>query len=501
MEDLTKKTVKSASVQTIVTIGTAAVTLVSFAILSRLLSKEDFGIYAIITAITTVFYVLTEAGMGSAVIQRDSFSKSYFDTAFTLSLYLGVGFSALLYLSSGFLSSLISENDITIPLRLMSISILFCSLNSVLMAYLTRKLQFKRIGIYTIVAYILAATVAIAMAYMGYGVYAVVAQSVLNNVFTFFIFYFHLEEKPTWFVLRKEYVKDIVFYSGWLTASSILRTIYQQMDKFCMSAWYPLTLLGAYNRPNGFITQVSTNLNGIFDTILFPILSSIQTDKEKIRKAFSKLLYTINLYACVLCLCFMYASKTIIEIFFGPEWNDIIPIFNILSLILLFSINGRIMDCFIRSLAYVKMGFYLRILACIISISCLYLARPYGIYGIAIGMVTIHTVVAFTKLVYISYKIDYKISKVCIDILKAERIAVIPLIAFILVYHQISSNTLWSIISTIGVLIYFIFVIFCIPGVLGDELSGILYEKMPILKKFLIKVNINNQNSIKQCDN
>lgn len=488
MDNLTKKTVNSASVQTIVTFGTAAVTLLSFAILSRLLTKEEFGIYAIITAITTVFYVLTEAGMGSAVIQRGEFSKLFFDTSFTLSLYLGLGFSFILCISSGLLSSLISENDITIPLRLMSISILFCSLNSVVMAYLTRKLQLKRIGIYTISAYTLAATVAIVMALMKCGVYAIVAQSVLNNVFIFFIFYFHLDEKPTWFVLKKKYVKDIVFYSGWLTASSILRTIYQQMDKFCMSIWYPLSLLGAYNRPNGFITQVSTYLNGIFDTILFPILSSIQTDKEKIKKAFSKLIYTINLYASVLCISFIFAAKIIIDIFFGKEWNDIIPIFHILSLILLFSVNGRIMDCFIRSLAYVKMGFYLRILACVISIVCLYIARPYSIYGIAIGMVVIHTVVAFTKLVYISYKIDFRLSTVWFNILKAERIAIVPAIVFMAFYRQISTDILWSIVSTIGVLIYFAFVLLCIPGVLGEELSGIIYEKMPMLKKLLINV-------------
>ena len=84
-----QKIIKGISSQTIVTIVLGVVEIVSFSIMSRLLTKSDFGYYAAVTAIVAIFACFSDAGFGSAIIQRKDITKRFIDNAFTLSLIFG----------------------------------------------------------------------------------------------------------------------------------------------------------------------------------------------------------------------------------------------------------------------------------------------------------------------------------------------------------------------------------------------------------------------------
>lgn len=482
----TKETINSLSVQTVMTVAMAILSLVSFSILSRLLTKEDFGYFAAISAIVAIFDTLTEAGFGSAVIQKKDVHNAYVDTAFSLALYTGVLFSILLFVMSDVLACMVADSSIASPLKVMSICIFFSSLNSVTKAHMTRNLEFKRIGLYNIYAQIVAMCFAIVCAYYGMGVYAIVVQNIILSVFSFGIFYCNLEYRPKWFSVDRRSVSEIFSFGGWLTASCIFRTIYQQMDKLLMGRWLSISLLGAYNRPAGFISQMSQRFNGILDTVLFPILSSIQDDKDKIRRAYDKMLYAINLYSSILCIVFIVSNKWIIDIFFGTEWESISVVFCILSLSLLLSVNGRIMDCFIRSLAYVKMGFYLRILACFITFGCLFVGKNYGINGVAIAVVISNYLIIFTKLWYIGHKIEVPFWHTLCIMFKPLRYTIYPIVLIMIFYSQISHNIIWSILATIFTIVFYVGLIICFPRVSGDFIMEYMYKKLPLLKKFRI---------------
>lgn len=480
-------TIKSLSTQTIMTIVSAILSLLSFSVLSRLLSKEDFGYYAAIAAIVAIFDTLTEAGFGSAVIQKKNVNDKYLDTAFSLSLYTGVIFSIVLFIISGILARLVADSSMATPLRLMSICVFFSSLNSVTKANMTRNLDFKRIGLYNIYGQIVAMIVAVCFAYWGFGVYAIVLQNIVLSIFTFVIFYTHLDYKPYWFVVDKQSVSEIFNFGGWLTASCIFRTVYQQMDKLLMGRWLSITTLGTYNRPAGFISQMSSRFNGILDTVLFPILSSIQDDKDKICRAYDKLLYAINLYSSILCILFVMSNKWIIDVFFGKEWESISVLFSILSLTLLLSVNGRIMDCFIRSLAYVKMGFYLRVVACFMTFGCLFIGKDYGVNGVAIAVVVSNYLIIFSKLWYIGYKIKVPFSHTLGVMLKPLIYTFYPIILFLAFHNQISHNLWWSIGSTLLSIIFYVLLIISFPNVAGDFIMDLVYKKLPFLNKLRVK--------------
>lgn len=400
---------KGMSSQTLIAIIMGVLEVSVFALMSRLLSQEDFGYYAIIIAVVSVFQCLTEAGLGSAVVQRTNAPREYISTALGLSTILGVIFTILLLALAKPLSMLMGHGvELTSSLRWMSITLLLCSVNSVAQAMFMRSLDFMKFGLCRVVAYIASSAIGIVMAAMGYGVNAIIISAIANALLTTVILFVvrgeHISIK-----VHPMYIKEIVSYGGWLTGSVIVRRITTELDKFILAHWIPVAQIGAYNRPAGFITSVTGKVTGIYDIVLFPILSSFKEDKSKVNDAFLKSISLISWFTAILSACFVLGAQPIIDIFFGPDWNWLITIFRILSVSVLFLSYTSIGECFFRSLGLVKAYFVVRSATCIITLLSVYLGAQYGILGVAIGVFVSRLFDCVLKFVYLASKISVNI--------------------------------------------------------------------------------------------
>lgn len=286
-----KKVVKGISSQTLVTLIMGVLEVVVFSIMSRLLSKEDFGLFAAISAITVIFSSLSEAGIGSALIQKKNADNGYVNTSFTISFISGSVFALLLIALSGILSKTITDESLRVPLMFMSITILCNSLTSVNTSVMYRRLEFLQVGMVNFFALVISSSIAIGLALKGMGFEAIISKAILQSLTATVLSYFLAKTKYRFQIERKD-IGAIINFGGWLTLSVIFRNFANQADKLLiMSKLLSVASLGAYNRPKEFIDTISTKLNGIFDTALFPILSGIQDQKNSIRNAYHTSLY------------------------------------------------------------------------------------------------------------------------------------------------------------------------------------------------------------------
>ena len=390
------------SSQTLVVILMGVLEIGVFTLMSRLLTPEDFGYYAIIVAVVSVFQCITEAGLGSAVIQRSDAPKEFISTALGWSVILGVLFSILSIALAQPLSEWMGYgNKLTTPLRWMSITILLCSVNSVVRALFMNRLDFMKFGWCQVLAYVISSGVGIAFAIAGYGVKSVVASAVINAVMMTIILFWVRGEIPS-IRIYSRYNKDILSYGGWLTCSVIVRRMTTELDKFILTRWLPVAQIGAYNRPSGFITSIVDRVNGIYDTVLFPILSSFNNDREKLRGSFLSSASLVSWASMILMAGFVLSAQIVIDIFFGADWEWLVSIFRILSLSILFLAYSRIGDCYFRSLGWVKAYFYIRLIVCFITLACVYVGCQYGITGVAIGVVVSRFMDSLIKLLYLT---------------------------------------------------------------------------------------------------
>lgn len=383
----TDKAVKGAHSQTAVVVIRGILSLVYFSIMSRLLTPADFGYFALITAVTTILGSLSEAGLGSSVIQKKQVCADYVSTAYTLSIILGLIFGLILFSGARIFSDLVAGSDhLTLAFRLMSIILLSQSINNIGWALYMRQLDFFKYGIVQINSEILSYLIGIILAYKGYGYYAIVAVAICSQLFltcTLFI----LGKIKFKFIIIREYVKEIIDYGGWLTLSVIVRNLTNEIDKIIIGRFLSITDLGAINRPQGFVSRINSNFNGIFDTVLFPILSGIQSDKEKISRAYIKIVSLIMTFSIILAGFLTVGARMIIDIFFGNQWGYLQPILVIFAFGTMIHGFSRIADSFFRSLGIVKLYFYARIINWIVFIIAVCIGCQFGLYGAAIGIV------------------------------------------------------------------------------------------------------------------
>ncbi len=481
----THKVLKGISSQTLVTILLGVVEIVSFSIMSRLLSKEDFGYYAAVTAVVAIFACFSDAGIGSAVVQRKDITKRYIDNAFTLSFLFGSVVAFALFLSSGVLARAITDASMTKPLMLMSVTLLFNCLTSINISIMYRRLQFLRVGMINLVALVVTTIVAIYLAWKGYGYYAIIAKSIITSALTLVLSFYFAKTRYS-IALDKDIFKQIFGYSGWLMASGLFRNLAHDVDKLLMSRLLSVASLGAYNRPKDFINQISSKLNGIFDTALFPVLSAIQEDHEKIVRAYKQSLYFMNIFAMLLTLGFAINSELLIRIFFGEQWLELKWVTVILSFLMLFNIDGRLADCFLRSLAMTKQQFFFRIFETVVTLIGVLVGAQWDIIGVAIAMVVTNIILKLIKIFYISIKIDVSVSDTSWEILKSWRFTIVLLPLCILGYLVVPHNFLGNIILLVLFLFCSLLIFLLFPSVVGKTYKEKAYMSVKAKVKSLI---------------
>lgn len=363
----------------------AVLSLVYFSAMSRLLSPGDFGSFALIMVVATVLLSLSEAGLGSAIIQKKDASKEFISTAFTISLILGALLSTMLFAASSILSDFMVENQsLTNAFRWMSLVIVLQAANNITWAIYMRQLDFFKFGILQCTAAGISYAAGIILAYYGHGVYAIVYAYLVEQI-ALTIILICLKKYKFSLGIHRRYIKETLSYGGWLTASVITRNITNEIDKVIIGKFLSVADLGAINRPAGFVAKISGQVNGIFDTILFPILSPIQDDKSRIHSAFLKINSLVVLLSAFTCALMTLGSRVILDIFFGPQWLFLQNVLIIYCVANIFHGFSRICDCFFRSLGIVKSYFLMRLINGVIIILLTWFGCRYGIMGAVIA--------------------------------------------------------------------------------------------------------------------
>lgn len=473
----TQKVVKGISTQTLVTIVTGVAEIFYFSIMSRLLTREEFGIFAAISAVTIIFSSVSDAGIGSALIQRKEMTDDYKNTAFTLSVILGGGVALIMAALSGVLARLVVGAELHVPLLLMSSCVFIHGMLSVNFSWMRRHLHFLKAGMINLVAIIISSIIAISLAMRGYGFYAIMFKAIVGSLLTLVISYFYVETRFR-FLMKREHVKSILNFGGWLTASVIISNISSQLDRLLMSRLLSVEALGAYNRPKEFILQIGTRINGIFDTALFPILSGIQDKRGSLVNAFNRSQYFLNIASMLLALSFICNADLLIRIFFGKEWLDLRLIFQLLALNLIFNINGRLGDCYLRSLGLVRQQFNLRVLEFVLSVIGILCGYYFGITGIAIGFTLSNAVLIGVKTIYLAKRLEIKFVDVVKQVFGGWFYGFYYLPIIVIQYSIFSNTLLTNIISLIIFIILTVVVFLLLPQMIGNQYKVEVHQKV-----------------------
>lgn len=480
----TETFLKGVSITTVFTIATGVLGVLYFAIMSRLLSKADFGYFAALTGIMVVVSAIADAGLGAAIIQKKDADKGFVSTAFTMSLTLGITSFLFILFTAPLLAKIVADDYLTTPLRIMSVTLLFNCFTSVANAQLYRELKFKRIGTISFISNIINIILSVVLALKGFGIYAMISYCTFGPILKTLLLYSTSVKLPR-IEIRKEHVKGIFSFGGWLTLSAICNNIATYIDRLVLPRLTSVETLGAYTRPASFTNNITSSLTDIIDKVLFPMLSDIQDDFNAARNVFYRAVELLNSFSVILGCIFFFNAHLIIMLFFGKEWLELVPVLQVVSITTVFFIDTQLVDCFFRSLNFVKTGFFIRLFALFWNVFCVYWGAKYGVLGIAISLAFANITVIILKMLVLSRKIEADWKVMFKKWLVAWKPAIIPVVFGVFFLSFSHEPKLWdSIVFAVifGMIIIMEFLVF--PKSVGEEYSSSIY---PSIRKIIFK--------------
>jgi len=339
------------------------VKVASFAIsviLARLLSPSDYGLMGMLAIFMSISSVFIEGGLAKALIQRQGCQDIDYSTAFVTNVALSLVIYAVLFLTAPLIADFYDE-PILIPLtRVLALTIILGSFNIVQRAKLMANVDFKSLAQINVMSILVTGAIGIFMAYEGYGVWALVGQSIGSTLFLIFIFPFYSKWKPS-LRFSKESFSHLFGFGSKLMITGVYAVIFNNIATICIGKVYKSEELGYYTRGSQFSDLISFTVNDVLGTVTFPVLSELQNDTDRMVAVYRKSLFvTAMIIFPVMVLCALLAYPLVL-ILLTEKWLPCVVLMQWLCLARMFTplsaLNMNILNAVGRSDLFMKLDF------------------------------------------------------------------------------------------------------------------------------------------------
>lgn len=304
--------------------GTSGVQFVTSIVLARLLLPEDFGLIALVMVFITLANVFVQNGFGTALIQKKNADNLDFSSVFYASLLIVFALYAILFFTAPLIASFYNHPELTTIVRVLSLTLFFGALNSIQEAYIARNMLFKKLFWRSLCALVPSAAIGITCALNSFGVWALVIQQ-LCDIFLMCIFmWFTVKWRPQ-LQFSFDRVKALLSF-GWKFASAVLlNTLYGNCFNLITGKIYSPTSLGFLSRGELFPLAIVANLNTAIQSILFPTLSSVQTDASAVKYVTRKTIVSSTFVIFPIMAILFVLAEPIVLVVLGDKWHPCVP--------------------------------------------------------------------------------------------------------------------------------------------------------------------------------
>ena len=300
-------------------IGAQGVSFIVSIILARLLDPSVYGTIALITVFTSILQVFVDSGFGTALVQKKDADDLDFSTVF----YFNIVTCAILYMGMFFAAPFIAKfyemPELTPVVRVLSLTLLVSGIRNVQQSYVSKNMIFKRFFYSTIGSSIFAAGVGIVFAYSGFGLWALVAQRLCNDICGTFILWFTVKWRPKK-MFSFERLKGL-FSFGWkLLASSLIDTVYKDIRQLIIGKMYTTEDLAFYNKGHQFPQILITNINTSINSVLLPSMASEQDNRERVKAMTRRAIKTSTYFIMPMMMGLAVCAEPFVRIVLTEKW-------------------------------------------------------------------------------------------------------------------------------------------------------------------------------------
>lgn len=430
------------------------ISLIVLILLSRVLEPIEFGTVAIVLVYINILQVFVDCGMASALIQK----KNADDLDFSSVFYMNMLFCSLIYLAMFFLAPSIANfykmPELVSIIRVLSLLIILYGIRNIQQAYISKNLIFKKLFYSTTIGSFIAAIISIYMAYNNYGIWALVLQYIINTAVATIVLWIIVRWYPK-LMFSFERLKVLFSYSWKLLVSALLDTTYNNLRQLIIGKLYTRQDLAFYDKGHLFPNTIVANIDTSINSVLFPAMSEIQDDIEKVKNMASKAMKVSTYIIMPLMVGLAVCAKPTVSFLLTDKWLLCVPYIRIFCFTFAFypihTINLNIMKALGRSDLFLK----LEIIKKIVGLMILSISMWYGALAIAYSLI----IVSILSQIINSYPnkrlVNYGYFKQLKDMLPNIIIScIMGMIVHLIIYLNLNSFTTLLIQVPLGILVY-----------------------------------------------
>ncbi len=379
MAELKQKVVKGFAWALLERFSTQGVSFVVSMILARLLVPSDYGAIALLTIFISISSVFATSGFGTALIQRKNPTELDFNSVFWLSLGLSSGIYVILFFAAPWIAAFY-DNAVLIPvLRVMALSLIFNAINSIQGVELSRKFLFHLRFRISLIGLFISGISGITLAYLGYGVWALVWSAFLGSVANVLTYWYFIAWRPKW-MFSWQSVKGL-FQFGWkFTVSGLIDTLYCNLHGLIIGKFYSSADLAFVQKGQHIPRLAMESINATLGAVAYPALAQLQDQREVVRNTMRRMIRCSTFFVFPMMTGIACCAGKLIPLLFGDQWLPAIPYVRIacfsFALWPFHTINLQAISALGRSDIFLT----LEIIKKVIGLTILVISIPHGVW-------------------------------------------------------------------------------------------------------------------------
>ncbi|MFW6275048.1 MAG: MOP flippase family protein [bacterium] len=425
-------------------------------ILTRLLTPEDFGLIGMITIFIVIGQSLINSGFGQALIQKKNASSVDFSTVFYFNIFASTVIYLILYFSAPLIADFYNQPELIPLIKVICLSFIIDAIGRIHLVHLEKELDFKAPSIVGIISVVLSGVISIAMAYTGFGVWALVAHTLLKSLITTILFWWVSKWRPL-LQFSMESLRSLFMFGSKILVAGIMQSIFQNIYYLVIGRIFSAQSLGYFTRATQFKDLPVLTTTRIIQKVTFPVFSKIQDDDDKLMSGYTQAIRILSAVVLPMMVLIVTASEPLINIVLGDKWLPVVPYLQVMALYgwihILFAMNHQVIIVKGRSDYYLQ----IKIIEKIFIILAILFTFRYNIMAMIYGHMIASILSYYVGNIYL-----YKVIKISIwhqfkNMAPFLLSAVLMLLSGILLSEQIDNKLLnFLIVSSFGVTIYLI---------------------------------------------
>ncbi len=418
-------------------------------ILARILTPAEFGLIGTIMVVIVICRVFVNSGFSQAIVRKQNCTQTDYSTAFFFNLAVGIFLFLTLLVTAGPISNFFNNPELKALIQVLGITLIINSLTIIQQAKLVKRIDFKTQTKITLIASVISGAIAIAMAFSGFGVWSLIAKTLLNYGVTSALLWYYNRWQPD-LIFSLESFRELFGFGSKLLVSGLLGTIFNNLNYAVIGKYFSAQDLGFYTRSELFKNLFSQNAEAIMTAVGYPVLAKVQDDPIRLNSAFRQILSSSFYVISILMFGLAAVSHSMIFTLIGPKWEPSVLYLQMMCFVgLLYplnSLNINLLNVVGRSDLYLK----LQLISQIFTIPAIIIGIIYGIKILILGLClnSLFAYIYFSKVSakYSGYTLSDQLRDIIIPLLLA---ALMGILVFIFDYFTDISPMVTFIVQTI----------------------------------------------------